>query len=96
LFHTFSDEDRSLYVSGLSNVLRPGGCIHILWFSDQEPPGQGPRRITQHEIRDTFRDGWEVIEIREARIKTTDNPEARIFSPGGPKSWLATIKRADE
>ena len=71
LFHTFSDEERPLYVAGLTKVVRPGGHVHILCFSDQEPPGQGPRLITQDEIRDAFRDGWEVTEIRDARFQTT-------------------------
>jgi SAM-dependent methyltransferase len=95
LFHSFSDQERPLYVSGLAAVVRPGGRVYILCFSDQEPPGQGPRRITQQEIRDAFRDGWEVVEIRETRFQTTDHPEARTFSVGGPKAWLATIRRAD-
>ncbi len=94
LFHTFADEERPLYVSGLATVVRPGGSVHILCFSDQEPPGQGPRRVTQQEIRDAFGDGWRVTEIREARFQTSDHPEARTFSPGGPRAWLATITRA--
>jgi cyclopropane fatty-acyl-phospholipid synthase-like methyltransferase len=94
LFHTFSDEERPPYIAGLAASLRPGGCAHILCFSDHEPPGQGPRRVTQQEIRDAFRDGWEVESIREARFQTTDHPEARTFSPGGPRAWLATIRRA--
>jgi SAM-dependent methyltransferase len=94
LFHTFTDEERPLYISGLATVLRPGGSVHILCFSDQEPPGQGPRRVTQGEIREAFRDGWQVTEIREARFQTTDHPDARTFSPGGPKAWLGTITRS--
>ena len=96
LFHTFADEERPLYVSGLATVVRPGGSVHILCFSDQEPPGQGPRRVTQQEIRDAFRDGWQVTEIQEARFQTTDHPVARTFSLGGPKAWLATITRSDQ
>jgi SAM-dependent methyltransferase len=93
LFHTFSDEERLRYVAGLAAVVRHGGQVFILCFSDQEPPGQGPRRVTQQEIRDAFRDGWQVVEIQEARFRTTDHPEARTFSPGGPKAWLARIRR---
>jgi SAM-dependent methyltransferase len=95
LFHTFSDQERTIYVAGLAVAVRPGGRVHVLCFSEQEPPGQGPRRVTQEEIRGAFRDGWEVESIREARFQATDHPEARTFSPGGPKAWLATIQRTD-
>ena len=96
LFHVFTDEERPLYVSCLANVVRPGGHVFILCFSDEEPPGQGPRRITQQEIRDAFHDGWKVDEIRPARFQTSDHPETRTFTPGGPKAWLATIARTGE
>jgi cyclopropane fatty-acyl-phospholipid synthase-like methyltransferase len=95
LFHTFSDVERPLYISGLAAVVHPGGTVQVLCFSDQEPPGQGPRRVTQQEIRDAFRDGWQVTKIREARFQVADHVDARTFSPGGPKAWLATIKRKD-
>lgn len=95
LFHVFTDEERPLYVSGLADVVRPGGHVLLLCFSDEEPPGQGPRRVTHQEIRDAFRDGWKVVEIRAARFQTSDHPEARTFSPGGPKAWLAIITRTE-
>lgn len=95
LFHTFSDEDRPRYVAGLRAVLRPGGRVHLLCFSELEPPGQGPRRVTQQELRDTFFQGWNIVAIRETRFQTTDHAEARTFSPGGPHAWLATIARVD-
>jgi cyclopropane fatty-acyl-phospholipid synthase-like methyltransferase len=93
LFHTFADDERPRYVAGLAHVVRPGGAAHVLCFSDREPPGQGPRRITRDEIRDAFSDGWEVEAIREARFRTADHPEARTFTPGGPLAWLATVRR---
>jgi cyclopropane fatty-acyl-phospholipid synthase-like methyltransferase len=68
LFHTFSDEERPLYVACLSKVVRPGCCVHVHCFSDQEPPGQGPRRVTQQEIRKAFRDGW-LARLHHARYK---------------------------
>jgi SAM-dependent methyltransferase len=95
LFHTFADDDRTHYVAGLALVVRPRGRVHILCFSDEEPTGQGPRRITQHELREAFRDGWEISAIRPSRFQTTDHPEARTFTPGGPRAWLATVIRTD-
>ncbi len=93
LFHTFGDGERGAYVSGLARVLRPGGRYFMLCFSDREPPGAGPRRVSQQEIRASFRDGWEVEEIKDSRFDITDHPEARTFTPGGPLAWLATIVR---
>lgn len=93
LFHTFSDEERPEYVSGLAAVVAPGGHVHILCFSDREPPGAGPRRISQDEIRGSFKDGWKVQEIRASRFRSGDHPEFLTFTPGGPLAWLATIQR---
>lgn len=95
LFHTFDDENRPRYVQSVAAAVRPGGRAHILCFSDKEPPGQGPRRVTEAEIRDAFRDGWTVESIEPSRFKTTDHPEAQTFTPGGPHAWLATIRRGD-
>jgi ubiquinone/menaquinone biosynthesis C-methylase UbiE len=93
LFHTFSDEERPQYVSGLAQVVRPGGVLHILCFSDEEPGSEGPRRITQQEIRAAFGDGWRVRRIVPTRFEATVSPDGPHFSPGGPKAWLATIER---
>jgi ubiquinone/menaquinone biosynthesis C-methylase UbiE len=94
LFHTFNDEERSVFVRKLAQVLRPGGEYHVLCFSDREPPGEGPRRVTQQEIWSAFRDDWEVREIRESSFETARYPGAPQFSPGGPQAWLASIARA--
>jgi len=93
LFHTFADEERPLFVRGLANVLRPGGLLHILCFSDQEPGTEGPRRISQQEFRDAFRDGWKVKQIEPTQFDSIPRPDGPKFSPGGPKAWLATMER---
>jgi ubiquinone/menaquinone biosynthesis C-methylase UbiE len=93
LFHTFSDDDRTIFVAWLARVLKPGGVFHMACFSDREPPGVGPRRVTQEEIRGAFRNGWTVQEIRAAAFETASYPGGPIFSPGGPQAWLATIVR---
>jgi len=86
LFHTFSDEARSTYVPSLESVTRSGSIVLLLCFSDLEPWGGGPRRVTQAEIRAAFADGWVVRSI------VPDRYEMRR-SPGYALAWLATIQR---
>jgi cyclopropane fatty-acyl-phospholipid synthase-like methyltransferase len=95
LFHTFSDEERPAFVEGLGAVLRPGGLLYIICFSDQEPGTEGPRRITQQEIRNAFQKGWKVKQIEPTLFESGERPGRPAFSPGGPKAWLATIESRD-
>ncbi len=93
LFHTFTDEERPVFVRGLGAVLRPGGLLHLLCFSDEEPGTEGPRRISQQEIRDAFQDGWKIQRIEPTSFESIPRPDGPKVSPGGPKAWLATMER---
>lgn len=93
LFHVFSDEDRKKYVAGLATVLKPGGRLFLLCFSDQEPGTQGPRRVAQQELRDAFAKGWVVESIQASRFEVIPNLKDFTFSEGGPKAWFAVIRR---
>ncbi len=87
LFHVFSDADRKRYLKGLAAVVKSGGTLHILCFSDLEPGGEGPRRVAERELVELFNmKGWVVEEIAEARFETTIHPD-------GARAWLATFTR---
>src|SRR4029077_4200712 len=58
LFHVFTDEDRRRYVEGLASVLKPGGRLFLLCFSDDEPGEQGPERISREQLAESFANGW--------------------------------------
>src|SRR5207302_6840468 len=58
LFHVFGDDDRARYVESLWAATGPGARVYMLCFSDRFPPGLGPRRVSQEEIRASFPDGW--------------------------------------
>jgi hypothetical protein len=90
---TFADEERPIFVRSLAEVLRPGGLLHLLCFSDEEPGTEGPRRISQQEIRDAFHDRWTVRQIEPTQFDSIPRPDGPKFTPGGPKSWLATVER---
>ena len=86
LFHTFADEERPVFVKGLADVLGHGGLLHILCFSDEEPGTEGPRRISQQEIRDSFHDGWKVQRIEPTQfdsIPATGWAEVQPWWPEG-------------
>lgn len=95
LFHVFSDEDRGRYVAGLASVVRPGGRLFLLCFSDREPPGDGPRRVSQQELREAFAEGWQIESIEEARFEVRPDLEDIQFSKGGPYAWFCVIRRGE-
>jgi 2-polyprenyl-3-methyl-5-hydroxy-6-metoxy-1,4-benzoquinol methylase len=86
LFHTLSDPDRPRFVVNLSRVLKQDGSYFMLAFSDLEPAGYGPRRVTQQEIRATFSDGWKVNWIRAAVFESNTRPD-------GSKAWMSSVTR---
>jgi ubiquinone/menaquinone biosynthesis C-methylase UbiE len=93
LFHVFSDEDRKKYVAGLAAVLKSGGRLFLMCFSDEEPGTLGPRRVSQIELHDTFAEGWAIESIRPSRVEVIANLKDFTFSEGGPKAWFAVVRR---
>jgi SAM-dependent methyltransferase len=93
LFHVLSDDDRRRYVVGLARVLRPGGRLFLMCFSDAEPGNEGPRRVSRQELCDAFADGWEVESVQPARCEIHPEFTEVTFSEGGPKVWFAVVRR---
>jgi ubiquinone/menaquinone biosynthesis C-methylase UbiE len=81
LFHTLTDAGRGLYVQSLQRVLRPGGTLHLLCFSDDEPEWGGPRRVKRAELLAAFHGGWWVDAIAPARMESN-------ISEDGARAWL--------
>jgi SAM-dependent methyltransferase len=93
LFHVFSDEDRKKYVPSLATVLKLGGRLFLMCFSDEEPGTQGPRRVSKRELHDAFTAGWDIESIQPSRFETRPDLKDFMFSQGGPKAWFAVIRR---
>jgi SAM-dependent methyltransferase len=93
LFHVFSDEDRRRYVEGLAAVLRPGGRLFLLCFSDEEPGTQGPRRVSKQELHDAFAGGWCIESLQPSRYEVRPDLKDLSVSEGGPRAWFAVIRR---
>ena len=88
LFHTLGDGDRPRYAASLAGAVRPGGRAFVLCWSDQNPFGFGPRRITRRELRAAFRAaaGWRVEAIGAESLETR-------LPAGGVAAWLARLSR---
>jgi cyclopropane fatty-acyl-phospholipid synthase-like methyltransferase len=93
LFHVFNDEDRRRYVEGLATVLKPGGRLFLMCFSDEEPGEQGPRRVSQNELHAAFAEGWSIESIEAVQIEVRPDMKDMTFSEGEPKAWLAVVRR---
>jgi SAM-dependent methyltransferase len=93
LFHVFGDEDRRRYVEGLATVLKPGGRLLLLCFSDEEPGTQGPRRVSKNELHHAFAVGWNIESIEPSRYEVRPDLKDLTFSEGGPKAWFVVVQR---
>jgi SAM-dependent methyltransferase len=88
VFHVFNDDDRARYVTSLASALRPGGHCYLICFSDRQPGGWGPRRVSQDELRAAFGDGWSVTSIEANSFEVNPGMLAPTV-----QAWLATIQR---
>jgi len=58
----------------------------MLCFSEEEPPGWGPRRVTRGEIHEAFAQGWRVEAVEPAEIHVT-------VRAAPVRSWFSSIAR---
>jgi cyclopropane fatty-acyl-phospholipid synthase-like methyltransferase len=86
LFHTFDDDERSLYVASLAAATALRARVFVLCFSELELGEGGPRRVTQAELREAFdAASFRVTRIEAAKMATNLG--------GARKAWLASIER---
>jgi len=83
LFHTMTDEERPVFSRQVHRVLREGGKYFMLCFSDKEPEGYGPRRVSKAEIETTFTPLFSIIYIKDATFDSrhgSDSIKAYLLS----------------
>jgi len=85
LFHVFADEQRRPYAESLAEVTASGSDLFILCWSDAEPPGPGPRRVAEWEIRDAFRSIFACMDVTPAVFEKADGAPAQ--------AWLARLTK---
>jgi ubiquinone/menaquinone biosynthesis C-methylase UbiE len=85
LFHSINPQDLNNFIEKIEYVLKPGGIYYMLCFSDKEPPGFGPRRLSKEMIRNALEPHFVIEYIRESIF------ESRIHQ-GGAKAYLTRAK----
>lgn len=88
LFHVLQPDDQARYAEALAAVIRPGGRAFVVAWSDRNPFGIGPGRITRRALRTAFatRHGWRVDEIEATSLATN-------LAMGEAHAWLARLTR---
>jgi len=86
-FHTLTDEDRPRYAASMRVLSAPESGMHIMCFSEGEPAGWGPRRVTQAELQATFADDWQTDSVVAVQFETR-------LGQGGAQAWLASFRRS--
>lgn len=88
LFHVLQPEDRRRYAEELGRVVRPGGRAVVVAWSDRNPFGYGPERVTRRALRHAFvrATGWRVLELVPERLETR-------LEPGEAHAWVVIAAR---
>src|SRR5690242_17981262 len=69
LFHVLDDEERKRYAASLADAVASGGQAHVLCFSEEER-GPGPRRVSEWDLRATFRGLFVLSRIRPGLLQS--------------------------
>ena len=85
LFHVLQPDDRRRYAASLRAAARAGAhCLLVCW-SNRNPFGIGPARVSRGEIHAAFHDGWRVDSIEPETLDTR-------LDMGTANAWLARIR----
>ncbi len=79
IFHIFPPAKRADYVRNVGGLLREGGYLFLKCFSDQEPPGEGPYRFSEEDIRMSFEPVFGIRVVRASLFKGVRQPDPRAL-----------------
>lgn len=84
VFHVFPDELRGPYVERVAAWVRPKGYFLLKTFSDEEPPGWGPRRVSRLEVKRAFgphftEEAWQPSTFPGHATEVPHEPRAHLF-----------------
>jgi ubiquinone/menaquinone biosynthesis C-methylase UbiE len=86
--HALTRADRARYFDGLRAVLRPGGRLYVLCYSDRHTTEPiPPHRMSRSDLEARFADEWMLDSIQATTSLSTAHAD-------GVAAWLATYTRS--
>lgn len=85
-FHVFPPQQRDSYVLAVSGLVKPGGHLLLKCFSYKQEGTQGPYRLHPDEIRERFREGFEIVSIKESSFSGANHSHP-------PKALFCVLKK---
>jgi len=85
LFHAMVDAEQRAYLGSVAEVLRPGGRLHILCYSEHQEGTDGPRRVRAAELHAALSGDWVLETIEETRLVTNIHRD-------GARAYLASAE----
>ena len=79
IFHVFPPAKRTDYVRNVHDLLKEGGYLFLKCFSVAEPPGEGPYRISEEELRHSFEPVFKICTVRASFFTGVRRPEPRAL-----------------
>lgn len=87
VLHAFDGPHRAGYLDGLHAVLRPGGRLFVLCYSDRQAPQiKVPHTMSRQDLESCFANGWALDSIQPTQSRST------VYTDG-VAAWLATATR---
>lgn len=90
LLHSLAPEQRPVYADRLAAVCEPGASCFVLCFSDAEPPGWGPYRLTRAEVAEAMGAAWETVAVTPEALHSWRPDTGQI---GPVRAWLGEFRR---
>jgi len=87
VLHALDAADRTAYLDGLRTVLRPGGRLFVLCYSDRhagEP--DVPHKLSRTDLESCFTDGWDLESVQATVCSSNLHAD-------GIAAWLVTSAR---
>ena len=85
--HALSSTERATYLEGLRTVVRAGGRLFVLCYSDVQPAGvQVPHGRSEPEVKSWFGEGWRLDSLEPTSCSSRRYPD-------GVAGQLAAVTR---